>query len=330
MATDKGVWGLQQVRDKQLQSLWTYSAFGDAGNLFSMGYNNGGDLGQNNRTKYSSPVQIPGTWKDIGGVKSDGTLWSWGYNGIGALGLNQAHEAKYSSPVQIPGTTWTTTEDKVKRMGNYHAAFIKTDNTLWVWGGNGYGQLGLNEQGTWPAYNTSRSSPTQIPGTTWSQVSCMRSGMAALKTDGTLWTWGRAAYGFLGQNSSTVDRSSPTQIPGTNWRTISAAYGACATKTDGTLWMWGRNSYRGILGQNDTVDYSSPVQVPGTTWDKAEFSFAALATKTDGTLWSWGYNGKGAMGINSTVHHSSPVQVPGFTNPVNFATGRRNWVIKLG
>ena len=84
------------------------------------------------------------------------------------------------------------------------------------------------------------------------------------------------------------------------------------------------------MGQNDTVDYSSPVQIPGTTWDKAEFSFAALATKTDGTLWSWGYNGKGAMGINSTVHHSSPVQVPGFTNPVNFATGRRNWVIKLG
>ena len=59
-ATEAGVWGLQEVRDKQLASEWSYTATGDAGSLFSMGYNNGGDLGQNNRTKYSSPVQIPG------------------------------------------------------------------------------------------------------------------------------------------------------------------------------------------------------------------------------------------------------------------------------
>ena len=64
MATQKGVWNIQQVRDKQLQDLWNYSAFGDTGTLWSCGYNNGGDLGQNNRTKYSSPVQIPGTWSE--------------------------------------------------------------------------------------------------------------------------------------------------------------------------------------------------------------------------------------------------------------------------
>ena len=102
-ATEKGVWGLQDVRDKQLASQWSYSASGDAGSLFSMGYNNGGDLGQNNRTKYSSPVQIPGSWKDVGGVKSDGTLWSWGYNGVGALGQNS--KTNYSSPVQIGSDT---------------------------------------------------------------------------------------------------------------------------------------------------------------------------------------------------------------------------------
>ena len=304
--------------------------------LWSWGNNEEGVIGDNSNAHRSSPTQIPGTtWsKSFTGsqrsalaVKTDGTMWTWGSNSHGQLGLNQATSLDVSSPVQIPGTTWTTTEDKVKRMGNYHVAFIKTDGTLWAWGSNYYGNLGQNQG---PSQLGNASSPIQIPGTTWSVVSCMRSGMAATKTDGTLWTWGRAAYGFLGQNSSTVDRSSPTQVPGTNWRTISAAYGACATKTDGTLWMWGRNSYRGILGQNDTVDYSSPVQVPGTTWDKAEFRFTAIATKTDGTMWGWGDNSYGRLGLNDEVQRSSPVQLPGFTNPVNFSTGRRNWVIKLG
>ena len=84
------------------------------------------------------------------------------------------------------------------------------------------------------------------------------------------------------------------------------------------------------MGQNDTANHSSPLQIPGTNWDKAEFGFANLATKTDGTLWSWGYNGKGAIGLNDTISRSSPTQLPGFTDPVNFSTGRRNWVIKLG
>ena len=70
MTTDKGVWGLQQVRDKQLQSLWTYSApGGDAGKLFAWGNNENGQLGQNNTTNYSSPTQLTGFWRgDCGGT----------------------------------------------------------------------------------------------------------------------------------------------------------------------------------------------------------------------------------------------------------------------
>ena len=312
----------------------------DDSTLWSWGNNEDGVIGNNSNTHYSSPVQLPGTnWsKSFTGsqraplcVKTDGTLWTWGANNFGVLGLNQSLPVKISSPAQVgTDTTWTTTEDKVKKGGNYHTAFIKTDGTLWVWGNNGSGMLGLNQGGTFPAYPGSRSSPTQVgTNTTWSVVSCMRSGIAALKTDGTLWTWGRGAYGFLGHND-TVERSSPTQLPGTNWSTLSAAYGALATKTDGTLWAWGRNAYNGRLGQNSEINYSSPVQIPGTTWDKIEMGFANLATKTDGTLWSWGYNGKGAIGLNDTISRSSPTQLPGFTDPVNFSTGRRNWVIKLG
>ena len=82
--------------------------------LFSWGSNAYGHLGQNNRTDYSSPVQIPGTtWSSISSgsyhslaKKTDGTLWAWGYNGFGQLGQN--NRTQYSSPIQIPGTTWSS------------------------------------------------------------------------------------------------------------------------------------------------------------------------------------------------------------------------------
>ena len=92
------------------------SAVKTDGTLWLWGNNDNGTLGQNNRTTYSSPVQVPGTtWKqaalgDEGAIvatKTDGTAWAWGKNSEGQLGINNT-TARYSSPVQIPGTTWQT------------------------------------------------------------------------------------------------------------------------------------------------------------------------------------------------------------------------------
>ena len=98
MATKKGVWNLQQVRDKQLQSLWSYTG---ATPLFAWGSNHSGQLGQNQAQAQlggaSSPIQIPGSWRSvsndqqwniISGVKTDGTMWAWGQNNQGQFGLN--------------------------------------------------------------------------------------------------------------------------------------------------------------------------------------------------------------------------------------------------
>ena len=143
------------------------------GTLWAMGYNDYGGLGQNNTTKYSSPVQIPGTTWDLTTTrgnqsfasKTDGTLWAWGYQEYGELGLNE-YNAQKSSPVQIPGTTWNSGLGKMSHTGNSIYA-IKTDGTLWAWGGDGYtsGVLGLNQSN-----GTNYSSPIQIPGTDWVTV----------------------------------------------------------------------------------------------------------------------------------------------------------------
>ena len=142
---------------------------------------------------------------------SDAGLFTWGLNANGQLGDNSITHR--SSPIQTVsgGTNW-----KLVATGAYHTAAIKTDGTLWLWGHNGDGQLGDNS-------TTPKSSPVQTVagGTNWKQVACKGSNTAAIKTDGTLWTWGRNTNGQLGINDIT-HRSSPVQTVsgGTNWKSV--------------------------------------------------------------------------------------------------------------
>ncbi len=278
------------------------------GYLFAFGLNNSGQLGQNNTTYRSSPIQIPGTtWSSVSGgyrsilaTKTDGTLWAWGLNGSGQLGLN--NRTQYSSPIQIPGTTWSS----ISNINSFSLA-TKTDGTLWSWGLNQQGQLGQSN-------TTPYSSPVQIPGTTWSSINSGGAHSLATKTDGTLWSWGYNAFGQLGQNNRT-QFNSPVQIPGTTWSSIDGGqYHTLATKTDGTLWSWGLNQF-GQLGQNNRTYASSPVQIPGTTWRSISSGGQnhSMASKTDGTLWVCGYNNQGQLGQNNRINYSSPVQIPGTT-----------------
>ena len=233
-------------------------------------------------------------------------LWAWGENDYGQLGQNSV--VMYSSPVQITGTTWYKSSS-----GFYRTFAVKSEGTLWAWGSNENGCLGLNQ-----AHDVShRSSPTQIPGTTWSTVDSDVQSTIALKTDNTLWGWGNDDDGDMGQNSPAIKYSSPVQIPGTTWsKAFRGKNFNTAIKTDGTLWGWGTNYY-GQLGQNTSganSKYSSPVQVPGTTWATATASISVShAIKTDGTLWSMGENHVGQLGHNNLTSYSSPVQIPGTT-----------------
>jgi alpha-tubulin suppressor-like RCC1 family protein len=241
-----------------------------------------------------------GTSPVVISLKTDGTIWSWGSNSVGQMGINASVGYNFSSPRQIGAlTTWT----QVK--AGYNRAFgIRSDGTLWAWGSNTDGQLG---DGT----RTNRASPVQVGAlTNWSSVAGGQGPVVAVKTDGTLWSWGNGTYGALGLGNTTY-YSSPKQVGSlTNWSKVSARWNTCfAIKTDGTLWAWGQNQ-SGQLGIGNRINYSSPMQIGAlTTWlTIAAGSYFALAIKTDGTLWLWGDNSYGKFGNNTIISVSSPIQ----------------------
>jgi len=238
------------------------------GELYSWGKGNYGATGQNDSVERSSPTQVgaltnwssveAGTYECLA-IKTDGTLWAWGDNRDGQLAQND--RTNRSSPVQIGAlTNWSQVSVNVNR----HCFAIKTDGTLWAWGGNGFGQLGVGD-------TSARSSPVQIGAlTNWSQVSAINSAGSAINSTGELYTWGAAQYfGRTGQNN-TVNLSSPTQVGAlTNWSQVFGGGASCfSIKTDGTLWAWGYNN-SGRLGDGTTVNKSSPVQIGSlTTWSQ--------------------------------------------------------------
>lgn len=202
------------------------------GTLWSWGSNSGGELGQNDRVYRSSPVQIGAltNWASvspisdtIAAIKTDGTLWTWGGNDYGQLGLNISYTSRRSSPVQVGAlTNWS----KVSRgggVGGTNFIAVKTDGTLWAWGRNLRGELGLNSSGAYAV----RSSPVQVGAlTNWSTVASGANVSLATKTDGTLWTWGKNDSGQLG-TSNVIYRSSPVQVGAlTTWLSVSAGNGS--------------------------------------------------------------------------------------------------------
>ncbi len=282
--------------------LWTW------GNGFQ------GRLGNASITDRSTPITTfaGGTnWKQVSAgsnytaaIKTDGTLWMWGYNDtFGILGNNSTTPA-VSTPITTfsGGTNW-----KQVSCGGYRTAAIKTDGTLWSWGQGSFGKLGN-------ANTTDRSTPvtTFAGGNNWKQVSATGSHTAAIKTDGTLWVWGAGGFAQIGDNGF-ASKSTPvtTFAGGNNWKQVSTGYRhTAAIKTDGTLWMWGRSS-EGQLG-NAVVsgNISTPVTTfsGGTNWKQVSAGVNhTAAIKTDGTLWTWGSGSNGKLGNASTTDVSTPV-----------------------
>ncbi|MBU2527892.1 right-handed parallel beta-helix repeat-containing protein [bacterium] len=276
---------------------------------------------------FSSGIVSAQNWSSVSGglehtiaVRADGTLWAWGLNNYGQLGLGDI-TARYI-PTQVGvDTNWSSVS------GGYdHVSAVKTDGTLWAWGRNDYGQLGL-------ADFSIRYAPVQVGAdTNWSSVSCGELHTSAIKTDWTLWGWGKNADGQLGLGDA-ADRSAPTQA-GTDadWSLVSCGtYHTVAVKTTGTLWVWGSNVF-GQLGLADFSTRYAPTQV-GADTDWSSVSGGAkhtLAVKAGGTLWAWGLNDYGQLGLGDITNRNIPVQAGADTNWSSVSGGYHTAAMKTG
>ena len=291
----------------------TAHAIKQDGTLWGWGYNATGTIGAGTVVTRNSPVQIGSltTWSRAAGgsyhsifLSTAGKLYATGgSNNKGATGLG--NNTNYSSPVQIGSlTTWA-----YPTAAQYNSGCVKTDGTLWTWGSGAEGQSGRGDI-------LNISSPEQVGSlTNWSKVVMFRGGTsAAIKTDGTLWTWGDGGAGALG-DGTVVNKSSPVQVGSlTTW-----AYVACgeqhkiAIKTDYTMWGWGTGQKIGYISDPGgfTVNQSSPVQI-GTErawWRVSCTADSSSAVAKDGTLWSWGGGAHGRLGNGAVSNVNSPIQI---------------------
>jgi alpha-tubulin suppressor-like RCC1 family protein len=293
------------------------------GSLWTWGWNNRGqlglgDYGANAGRLVPTRVDEDADWESVAAgdshnvaIKTDGSLWAWGFNQYGQCGLGYVTPVLVTAPQRVGGENdWTSVS-----AGYDWSLAIKSDGSLWVWGRNLEGYLGLGDSGD----ETNRNVPTRLGAANdWAAVACGFSHSVAIKADGSLWAWGANWGGQLGDG--TYDqKESPVQV-GTGYAGAAVAGGGChtlAVKGDGSLWAWGNNE-SGEVGDGTREQRNAPVRI-GTTNDWAVVAPGydwSLALKTDGSLWTWGYGADGQMGDG--VYHFSAI-----LEPVRVDTGYR-------
>jgi len=294
------------------------------GTVWTWGFNNYGELGDGTTTNSATPLQVLGSGGTghlsgvsaiMGGevhnlaLKSDGTVWAWGWDRNGALGNGvDDSNSDFPVPLQVPGVV-----NSIMVSGGYcFSVALLQDHTLVAWGVNSAGQLG---DGT----TTNRLSPVPVVGL--SHVVAVSAGwthVVALKDDGTVWTWGSntwtGAYpgsGKLG-DGTTLDHALPAQVPGLSGA-VAVSGGDAHTavlKADGTVWTFGSNA-AGQCGDGTLTQRLSPVQVLGlsgiTSLTARDFHNQAI--QSDGTVWSWGSGTSGELGNGAVVDSPVPVKV---------------------
>jgi alpha-tubulin suppressor-like RCC1 family protein len=285
--------------------------------LLCWGSNNLGQIGDNTSgTNRLIPTAINGggTWKQVSsrgyhscGIKSDNTLWCWGYNDRGRIGDGTCCTNLLVPTAVSGGGTW-----KLVSAGGNHTCAVKSDDTLWCWGGNNLGGLGDGTQG----YFDNKVVPTAVSGGgTWKAVAAGSFHTCAIKSNNTLWCWGENQEAELG-DTTTIIRSIPTASAGggTSWSVLDAGGAggsnggsghSCAITNIGTLFCWGVN-INGQLGIGTSIYRRlAPVPVGGTsgTWSflGSTGSYSTCAIKSDNSIWCWG------DGINGTDIVPTPV-----------------------
>jgi alpha-tubulin suppressor-like RCC1 family protein len=269
------------------------------------GWNPVGMVGNGTKVDSRVPVAPAGSanvrqfaagWYHSVAVLDDGSVWTWGWNGLGQMAVDVPES---TVPVRVAGIPPAV----AVAAGAYHTLVLTVDGTLWAWGWNGLGQLG---NGT-----TAPAGPVRVPIDDVATIAAGAGHSLAVKHDGTVWAWGWNATGQLGDGTAT-DRLLPTQVYGAR-DIIEVAAGALHTvalRSDRSVVAWGWNGV-GQLGAGQAGDAWIPVPVAGLAdvVSVAAGAYHSLAATRDGKAWAWGWNVVGQLGDGTTTNRFAPVAV---------------------
>lgn len=288
------------------------------GTVWAWGTNNFGQTGSGTTNAiYTTPVQVTNL-NDIVSVaaglyhglalKADGTVWAWGGNAGGQLGDGTI--TNRLAPVQV-----TNLNNIIAiSAGGSNSLALRADGTVWAWGANKYGQIG---NGT---TTTPQTSPVQVTNLT-GVIAIAAGGYhnLALKTDGTVWAWGRDDFGQLGNQTNTTAQTIPVSVANLTGALAIAAgeFHSLASLADGTIAAWGRNN-AGQIGSSVAIGKTNNTAslVIGISGVGLAANKHTVMGKTDGTVWSFGENVFGQLGDGTTVNRLFPVNIIGLLNVV--------------
>ena len=320
--------------DKDWASVWAGESHTMAlkkdGSLWAWGLNDKGQLGDGAKANRSAPTRIGATkdWASVSvgrlhtmALKADGSLWAWGENEFGQLGLGDGKPQSQPAPTQVG----TAKDWKAVSVGGSHTVALKSDGSLWTWGRSREGQLGYDTERDDEGYRKPKNAPARV-GTDkdWAAVTAGSDSTMAMKSDGSLWAWGKNNSGQLGFDTghdpkgAWLPRFAPDRVDGAqDWTTVSTdGSHTVAMKTNGSLWVWGAND-KGQLGDGTTTNRKIPVRARVRLATATEWSAVwtggehIVAQKADGSLWAWGANDRGQLGDGTTTKRSFPVRVGG-------------------
>jgi len=263
-------------------------------------------------------------------ITDDGILWSWGWGADGRLGDGGTADRHVPAPVLDDATSVA-----VNWLGAIASNLvIRTDNSLWTWGGQARTPQWLKDDviafsnsfmiiksdnslwgtgGNIPSYAVTENINMQNP--VWIMddvvaVSDLGTITFALQSCGSLWAWGENTLGGLGDGTR-ENRDAPVLIMSDVASVFAGVGSVMVIRTDGSLWGWGFN-HRGSVGDGTTIQRIAPVWIMDNVVAVSScFSTeaATMAIRSDGSLWAWGGNDSGNLGDGTTVDRHSPVWI---------------------
>ncbi|GIW38397.1 MAG: hypothetical protein KatS3mg074_795 [Meiothermus sp.] len=236
---------------------------------------------------------------------SDGTVYAWGRNDVGQLGIGNTTSPQ-EAPVQISGLT----DVIALAAGDDHTLALRSDDSIWVWGDNPNGELGTGN-------NDPYTNPVPLAGITARAIAAGGNHSVALLADGTVRTWGYNNHGQLGNGTTTSSNTPVTVSTLSGVEAIEAGYEfTLARLSDGTVKSWGDDSTFQLGNGATTGDQTTPVDVLGIASDRtvrglAAGFFHALALLDNGSVVAWGSNVQGQLGdgTDNSSDEAKPVSI---------------------